>query len=232
MGAFAPSKVGPVGRVKLEVVRKDAWLPDILKAFNPRSRLGAYIKTILHYLPKEQALELIDRVKSMMVAESALYGVHIFGGEWRDRRDYSAIPTPQFNLGLLSRKVVTTAFVNLLVDWLDSTAVTDFDYHGIGVTNTAEAVGDTALAAELTTEYSPSNSTRATGTASQPSANIYQSDGTNTVDASVAIVEHGLFNNATVGSGTLMDRSVFSTVNLVSADSLRTIYQLTITAGG
>lgn len=134
------------------------------------------------------------------------------------------------DLGLMSCRVVTNNGAALIVDNLDQTGSLEPKYHGLGTGNTSEAAGDSALVTELTTEYNP-NSTRATGTFSQPSANISQSVGTNTVDASAAVVEHGIFTQAATGGGTLLDRSVFSTVNLASGDSLQTTYQLTVTAG-
>jgi hypothetical protein len=133
--------------------------------------------------------------------------------------------------GLLSRRVVTTAGVNFIVDaFQNSTELENFKYHGLGTNSTAEASSDSALGAELTTQYNP-DSTRATGTTTEgASANIYRTVATNTVDASAAVTEHGVFSAAS--AGTLLDRSVFSTVNLTSGDSLQTTYDLTCSAGG
>lgn len=137
--------------------------------------------------------------------------------------------------GVVSYRVVTTAGVTYIANDFNNAAssadVSLFNFHGIGTTNTAEAIGDTALAAESTTALNP-DSTRATGTRSNPSANVYQSVGTLTADASIAAVEHGLFTTSGTGTGTLLDRSVFSTINLASADSLQTTYAITFTAGG
>jgi len=44
-----------------------------------------------------------------------------------------------------------------------------------------------------------------------------------------AITEHGIFNDPT--AGTLMDRTVFSAINVVSGDSVQYTYTLTLTAG-
>ncbi len=133
--------------------------------------------------------------------------------------------------GILSRRVVTTAGVNFLVDAFQNlTEPETFKYHGLGTGNTAETVGDTTLVTELTTQYNP-DSTRATGSTTEgASANIYRTVGTNTVDASAAVVEHGVFSASS--GGTLWDRSVFSVVNLVSGDSFASTYDLTCTAGG
>lgn len=136
-------------------------------------------------------------------------------------------------LGLASLRVVTTAGVNYIVDAFQNlTELENFKYHGIGTDSTAESASDTALGAELTTQYNPDN-TRATGSLTEgASANVFRTVGTNTVDAAVAITEHGIFTQAATGGGTLLDRSVFSVVNLASGDSLQTTYDLTVQAGG
>jgi hypothetical protein len=139
----------------------------------------------------------------------------------------------RLELGLASIRLVTTAGVNFLVDALQGTVEPEIlRFHGIGTGTNAEATGDTALQTELTTQYNPDN-TRATGTLTEgASANIFRTVGTNTVDASAAVTEHGIFSQAATGGGTLLDRSVFSVVNLASADSLESTYDLTIAAGG
>lgn len=135
-------------------------------------------------------------------------------------------------LGIASLRVVTDDGVDYIVDaFQNSVELEDMKYHGIGETNTAEDQTDSDLVAELTTEYSSDN-TRATGTTTEGgSTNIYETVATNTVDATVAIVEHGLFNNATVGSGVLFDRSVFTVVNMSSGESLQSTYDGTFSAG-
>lgn len=135
--------------------------------------------------------------------------------------------------GLASLRVVTTAGCNYIVsNGFISTGLVNMKYHGVGTGTNAEASSDTALQTELTTAYNPAN-TRATGSqGTGGSANIYSTTGTNTVQATAAITEHGIFTVATSGSGTLLDRSVFSVVNLVSGDSIQTPYSFTATAGG
>jgi hypothetical protein len=137
------------------------------------------------------------------------------------------------HLGLVSTKVVTDAGVAYIVDDWDGGASTidDFNYHGCGTGTNAEAAGDTTLQTESTTALNPDN-TRATGTKSQPSANIMRSVGTVTFDAGAAITEHGLFSDVDVSQGTLLDRSVFTAINVVSADSIQFTYSLTLSSGG
>jgi hypothetical protein len=107
-----------------------------------------------------------------------------------------------------------------------ATDITNFNYHACGTNNTAENVTDTALGAESTTITD-----RATGTKTQPSANILQTVGTQSFTNSGAIVEHGIFSVVTESTGTLLDRSVFSAINVVNGDSIQWTYQLTFPAG-
>jgi hypothetical protein len=129
--------------------------------------------------------------------------------------------------------VVTTAGVNYIVDAFQNTVeLENLKYHALGTGTTAEAAGDTALVTELTTEYNPNN-TRATGsTIEGASANIYRTVGVNTLDGAAAITEHGVMSQAAVGGGTLLDRSVFSVINLANGDSLSSTYDLSFSSGG
>ena len=139
----------------------------------------------------------------------------------------------QIDYGLASLRVVTTAGVNFIATRLNDGATTigAFDFHGIGTGAVAEAAADTGLGTELTTQYTV-DSTRATGTPSNPTANEYRTVGTNTVDAAVAITEHGVLSQAAVPGGTLLDRTVFSVINLANGDSLQSTYTITLSAGG
>lgn len=136
------------------------------------------------------------------------------------------------DFGLVSTRVVTTAGVNFLVDALQGTVEPEIlKYHGIGTGVGGEVTGDTALGTEITTGLNPDN-TRATGSLGEgASANVFRTIGTNTVDGSFAVTEHGLFSQAATGGGTMLDRSVFAAVNLVSTDQIQTTYDFTITAG-
>jgi hypothetical protein len=138
-------------------------------------------------------------------------------------------------LGLMGLKLVTTAGVTKIVDFLranDTTTATNFKFHGFGTGSTAEATADTALVTEETTQYVTDN-TRPTGTQTNNGATVYRTVATYAPDSggTRAITEHGVFSAAT--AGTLLDRTVFSAVNLVaSADSLQITYDLTVAAGG
>ena len=139
----------------------------------------------------------------------------------------------EFDLGLVGVNLVTDAGVNFIVDAFQNiTEIELLKFHGIGTGSTAEAVGDTALVTELTTQYTTDN-TRATGTTVEgASPNIYRTVGTNPVDATVALREHGILDQAATGGGTLLDRTVFALINLDSGDSLESTYELTVNSGG
>lgn len=131
----------------------------------------------------------------------------------------------RINYGVLGWRVVTTAFVNFVVDQLqtDTTEVGDFKYHDSGVGTTAENAADTAM--ETTDGES-----RVTGTQTESAANAYRSVGTISYTSTKAITEHGLFSSAS--STTLMDRTVFSAINVVNGDSIQFTYTLTLSSGG
>lgn len=131
----------------------------------------------------------------------------------------------RIDLGALGYRVVTTAFVSFVVDQLqtETSVFGDFKYHDSGVGTTAENITDTGI--ETTDGES-----RATGTQTESAANAYRSVGTISYTTTKAITEHGLFNDSS--AGTLMDRTVFSAINVVNGDSIQFTYTLTISAGG
>jgi hypothetical protein len=131
--------------------------------------------------------------------------------------------------GIVSRRVVTTAGVNYMRDDFAAAAggadITNFKYHDSGTGTNAEAVGDTTLQ----TQAGPA--TRATGTQDNSVSKQYKTVGTINYTSTLAITEHGIFNQAAQG-GTLWDRSVFSAINVVNGDSIQFTYTLTINDGG
>ena len=128
------------------------------------------------------------------------------------------------NYGILGWRVVTSAFVNEMVDQLISETSTwgDFKYHDSGVGGTSENITDTDIE---TTD----GEARVAGTQVEDDPNDYQSVATIDYTTSKAIVEHGLFNALTVGI--LMDRTVFTVINVDNGDSIQFTYTLTCTAG-
>lgn len=177
----------------------------------------------LHYRPATARLdtERLLRLQVLLRENKPLHElVREFGGTVTD-------------YGVVSRRVVTTAGVNFLVDaWQNLVELENLKYHGVGTGTTAEAAGDTALVTESTTILNP-DSTRATGSLTEgASANIFRTVGTTTFDGSGAITEHGLFDQAATGGGTLWDRSVFSALNVIALDSIQWTYDMTASAGG
>lgn len=126
--------------------------------------------------------------------------------------------------GTVGYRVVTTAFVNFLVDQLqtETTEIGDFKYHDSGVGGTAENITDTDIE---TTD----GEARATGSQTEADPDDYQSVGTISYTTTKAIVEHGLFSQVT--GGTLMDRTVFTTINVGSGDSIQFTYTINFPAG-
>lgn len=163
---------------------------------------------------------LFSRITEIPTVVSSLsIRVRRANGEWVD-------------YGTVCYRVVTDAGVAFIVDDMDNSAtdITTLNYHGVGTGVTAESAAQTALVTESTTVLNP-DSTRATGTKSQPSANILRSVGTLTFDGSAAITEHGIFSQAATGGGTLLDRSLFAAINVAAADSIQFTYDLTFTSG-
>jgi hypothetical protein len=133
------------------------------------------------------------------------------------------------DLGVVSRKCVTNAFVNYLVSSFltsSSYALDLFKYHDCGSGNSAEAAADTQIGTSW-------GGARATGTNTNPgTTNVFQSVATAAFTAAKSIQEHGVFSSATTGAGTLLDRSTFALISVASGDSIAFTYQLTCTAGG
>lgn len=136
------------------------------------------------------------------------------------------------DLGLMSLRVVTTVGVGYIVDAFQNLVeLENMKFHGFGTGTTAEASADTALVTELTTQYV--SNVRPTGTTTEASATVYRTVATLAPDSggTIAVTEHGIFSADS--AGVLLDRTVFSAVNLVaSSDSLQVTYDLTLTAGG
>ena len=128
------------------------------------------------------------------------------------------------NLGVISTKKVTTAFRDYIVDSLQNSTtypLDAFSYHGCGTGTTAEANTQTALVTEVGSRVDGSQTEGAT-------ANIYKTVATITPGGSYAITEHGVFSASS--NGTMMDRSVFSAINVGASDSIEFTYECTFNA--
>jgi len=153
-----------------------------------------------------------------------------FFGRMMAKAKLSAVVTradgSQKNLGVISERVVTDAFVAYLVDAMqDSSAypMDAFQHHASGTGTAAEAASDTALVNEV--------ESRVSGTLTEGSGNnVFKTVATITYTATRSITEHGVFSAST--GGTLIDRSVFSAINVNSGDSIQFSYELTFPSGG
>jgi len=134
--------------------------------------------------------------------------------------------------GVVSYRVVTTTGAGFIVDAFQNLVeLENMKFHGFGTGGGAEAVGNTALTTELTTEYATDN-VRPTGTQTENGATVYETVGVLDPDSAVAITEHGILSQAAVGGGVLLDRTLFSVINLAAAgDTLTATYDFTVVAG-
>ncbi len=125
---------------------------------------------------------------------------------------------------VVKNKCITTAYVTFLalMHQTDSATIGDFKYHDSGIGTASEGTADTGLGTVW-------GGARDTGT-QVASTNTYTSVATTTYNTTKAITEHGLFNSTS--GATLMDRSVFSAINVVNTDSIQWMSVITFTAGG
>lgn len=210
----AVSKIGPSGALKMKVQRAErapmSWrISNMMRLTWWKGSVGTAIARLVSWL-----------TGMVTITTSLAIRVRRASGEWID-------------YGVVSRQVVTDAGVAFIVDDMDNNAtdITTLNFHGFGTGVTAESAAQTALVTESTTALNP-DSTRPTGTKTQPTAPQLQTVGTATFDASAAITEHGIFSQAATGGGTMLDRSVFSAINVASGDSIQATYTITFTSGG
>ncbi|MHA1288984.1 MAG: hypothetical protein ACTSPB_16455 [Candidatus Thorarchaeota archaeon] len=128
-------------------------------------------------------------------------------------------PEGSLYLGLLSTRVVTTAFLELLIDALQtSTDLSIFKYHASGTGTTDAAAADTALEAEV--------GTRVAGTQEENGSTTYKSVATLQYTSANSVTEHGIFSAA--NAGTLLDRSVFTAIDVNNGDQIEFTYLLQV----
>jgi len=168
-------------------------------------------KDLVWFVTKQfrKAILIVTGIGGVQAMEGSL-GFRIFrNGFWYD-------------FGCVGHKVITTAFATFIVDQLqaESSIFGDFKYHQIGTGSTAESAANTVLVTPVEAVT--------TGSQTETSAKVYKTIASISITGTRALVEHGLFNNATPASGTLMDRTVFAAVNLVSGDTFEATYQLTV----
>jgi hypothetical protein len=190
---------------------------------------------IRHYLTWSYIWGLVTT--SMAKLFSGITGVPTIISELRATLNHNGEIT---DYGVVGRRCVTTAGVNYLVACWGDTDHSPNDmgilkYHASGTDDTAEAAAQTGLVAECTTQYDTDN-TRPAGTLTVgASNNIFSSVCATTFTyaggATTHIKEHGLLNSATVGAGTLWDRTLTGTIDVVTTDILTWTYQCSFPSG-
>lgn len=206
-------------------------LDDAVRYGTPRSRVPFWDRAAaaLRAWQNENVVNFERSIADQYRRDAGL--LPFIGHLWLAKVDRSG---DVFDYGLVSCRVVTDTGVGFIVDAFQNlTEVENMRYHGLGTGTTAEAASQTALVTELTTQYSVSN-TRPTGSLGEKSGDskTYETSATITVSASVAATEHGIFSQAATGGGVMLDRSLFSVVNLANTESLQATYQLTFPSNG
>jgi len=156
----------------------------------------------------------------------------LVGLTWMESRLRARMFNPDgsvIDYGTVSRRVITTAGVNFIVDGFQNLVEIEImKFHASGSGVGGEVVGDTILGTEET-----GITDRATGSQTEgATANIYKTVGTQSYTGAAAITEHGIFSLTTESAGVLLDRSVFSALNVVNGSAIEWTYELTLTSGG
>jgi hypothetical protein len=101
--------------------------------------------------------------------------------------------------------------------------VSAFEYHACGIGTTAAAAADTTLGNVTGAPARVQGSEDVTG------SKTYVTVATIAFTSSLAITEWGLFSASS--AGTMLDRKVFSAINVVNGDSIQFTYTLTVSSG-
>lgn len=122
---------------------------------------------------------------------------------------------------------ITTVGKQEVVSFLRGNRTAAFKYLAIGSSSTAAVVGNTALAAEIT---SPSLK-RIAGTSTAATTNVSNDTSqlvhTWSSTATQSVREIGVFDTGTSG-GTLISRATFTVKNLVSGDTLQATHKIVV----
>jgi hypothetical protein len=249
MAPLAEGQSDPAGEVGLQVIRGGRVIEvdpgKGLEIFDevPDRATTSLAEIITHGFPQAGLSEPVNRWRRSNLG-------NLWRGLWRVRAAqllgvphfYGALFLRVFNadgevtdLGLASMRLITDNGMGFVVDAFQNLVeLENMKFHGFGIGTGAESASDTALGTEFTTEY-VSNNTRPTGTTAEASQKVYQTVATFSPDSggTLAVTEHGVFDQAANSGGVLLDRSKFSAVNLVaSSDSLQATYQATFNSGG
>jgi hypothetical protein len=138
------------------------------------------------------------------------------------RRDGTVDPSGE---RVIWDRVLTTEGRDAVIDQINLNTSIDWNFHGSGTGVVGEAVGDVGLGSEVETRD-------ADAVKSQPTSDVHRSVDTHTYGASWAITEHGLFDQVTVAGDILLDRTVFSEINVTSGDAIQFTFDFTLSSGG
>lgn len=120
------------------------------------------------------------------------------------------------------KNLVVTAGKTFIASRMAGASSTVMTHMAVGTTNTAAAAGDTTLAAEV-----GSSRTALTVSGGTPSTNVVTYACTFGAGVGTgALVEAGLFNASS--SGTMLARTVFSTITKAAGDSLTITWTVTV----
>lgn len=128
--------------------------------------------------------------------------------------------------------MVVTAGKGYIASRMVGTTAAVMSHMGIGTSSTAEAVGDTALGAELTTGGGYTGYSRASLTTSSSSGSVvtysanFAANNPSAPSGGAVLREAGIFNAST--AGTMLCRTTFPVVTKLPADALTVTWTITI----
>lgn len=118
------------------------------------------------------------------------------------------------------RNLVVTAGLGFIASRMKDTTATAMSHMAVGTDATAAALGDTTLGAEVSASRTSLTSTTVSTNTIQYACTFGAGVGTG------ALTEAGVFNASS--SGTMLCRTVFSTINKAAGDSLTITWTITI----
>jgi hypothetical protein len=189
-----------------------------VKLLFSENMLGRFLLREFRKIVKQPIDPVTSQVKPGLFNHLAAYGVRVpfLTGSWVDELVISNLITNTGMAGVASR-----------INGHGSEAA--FTYIAIGTGATAAAAADSALQAETTTN----GGARAAGTVGRETtaqtndtANLVK---TFAITGSLAITESGVLNAASVGI--LLNRQVFSAVNLVNTDNFQVTHKFQVAQG-
>ncbi len=188
------------------------------KIFRGRFKLRENIELVVrgkdgNIKPVFQPNKLFQFLISIGVVSPLFYKIPFLLGSWQQSLNISNLLPTVGKAGVASR-----------INGDGSEAV--FTYIAVGTGVTGAAAGDTTLE----TETAASGLSRAAGSASRSTTDVTNDTAeltkTFTVTGTVAVTESGVLNASS--NGVLLNRQVFSAVNVVSGDSLQVTHKFDV----